>query len=253
MDDICPDMNYNKFARVRDIFLKYKIKPLLGVVPANTDEKLMGMRKQGSYKADELVWKEIKNLADSNGWQIALHGYHHNYSKMDGGLLNINQRSEFAGDSYMIQTEKIVAGKKILIEKGLDPIAFMAPAHSFDENTLKALNNCGIYIITDGKGVYPYKIGDILLMPVPLSMFWDLPFGIYTICLHANTMHEKDFVKLERFIRKNRNKCISFGEGIDLYNNDWNKYMIIMNKIMSSYMQFIYWGVLQFGRLRGKA
>ena len=47
MDDICPDMNYEKFARARDMFIRYHVRPLLGVIPDNKDLKLKEERQKG--------------------------------------------------------------------------------------------------------------------------------------------------------------------------------------------------------------
>ena len=40
LDDITPDMDWDKFYRVKAILDKYKVKPLLGVVPDNRDPGL---------------------------------------------------------------------------------------------------------------------------------------------------------------------------------------------------------------------
>ena len=41
LDDISWDMNARNFARIRDLFVRYGIRPLIGVIPFNRDEKLM--------------------------------------------------------------------------------------------------------------------------------------------------------------------------------------------------------------------
>ena len=40
MDDITPDMDFEKFTRFKTILDKHGIKPLIGVVPDNKDKKL---------------------------------------------------------------------------------------------------------------------------------------------------------------------------------------------------------------------
>ena len=51
----------------------------------------------------------------------------------------------------------ISKGKEILESHGLNPTFFMAPGHTFDENTLKALSTSGIKHITDGYSLQPYE------------------------------------------------------------------------------------------------
>ena len=40
LDDITPDMDYEKFNRMKQILDTYQIKPLIGVVPFNKDSNL---------------------------------------------------------------------------------------------------------------------------------------------------------------------------------------------------------------------
>ena len=212
MDDICPDMNYEKFARARDMFIRYHVRPLLGVIPDNKDLKLKEERQKGGFVQDEKIWQEIRRLKREQSWSIALHGFEHRYLTEESGILNINKKSEFAGVPKELQKEKILRGKKRLSDLGLEPVAFMAPSHSFDRNTLEALRECGIKAVTYGRGIYPYVHEGVVFMPVPYSLFWHFPAGMYTICLHTNTMSEKDFVKLSGFLEKHSPDCMAFEE-----------------------------------------
>ncbi len=236
LDDICPDMNYEKFSTVRDIFLKNNVKPLIGVIPFNKEEIFKLARKESIYVEDEDIWKELKMLQDESGWEIALHGYDHLQKTNDGGILAMNSRSEFAGLPYDLQESNIIAGKKLLESKGFVCKAFMAPGHSFDSNTLKAIRKVGIEIVTDGKGIYPYKTEGCIMMPVPYSIFRNLPFGIYTVCLHSNTMEEDDFCSLRDFIIRNKKNIVSLSEGVALHRRDNNVWRKIENHIMETIM-----------------
>ena len=40
LDDITPDMNWGRFYQAKEIFDRYQIRPLIGVVPNNQDETL---------------------------------------------------------------------------------------------------------------------------------------------------------------------------------------------------------------------
>lgn len=207
LDDICKNMNWNQYNRIKHFFLKNHIKPILGVIPNNKDIELLKYKK---CKFD--FWNEIKNLKYKHGWSIALHGYMHTFETCDDGILKINKKSEFAGISKKKQNEKIMKGKKILLEKGLEIDAFMAPAHSYDRTTIACLKENSINVITDGYGLYPYYHDDVLFIPQLFSKPRKMPFGVYTWCLHINTMTERELDDLEVFIDKNIKDIISFND-----------------------------------------
>ena len=39
-----------------------------------------------------------------------------------------------------------------------------------------------------------------------LWKFYNIPFGVWTICIHPNYMKEKDFIKLYDFLKYNTKK-----------------------------------------------
>ena len=39
-DDIAPNMNWRLFYKIKELLIKYKIKPILGVIPNNKDKEL---------------------------------------------------------------------------------------------------------------------------------------------------------------------------------------------------------------------
>ena len=87
LDDITPDMDWNRFYRVKAIFDKYKVKPLIGVVPDNQDDGL----KCGEFHED--FWEYVVSL-EKSGWTIAQHGYRHIYETDKSGILGIKKASE---------------------------------------------------------------------------------------------------------------------------------------------------------------
>ena len=42
LDDITPDMDWQRFFRFKALLDQYQVKPLIGVVPDNRDENLRG-------------------------------------------------------------------------------------------------------------------------------------------------------------------------------------------------------------------
>ncbi|NLY44369.1 MAG: DUF2334 domain-containing protein, partial [Tissierella sp.] len=206
LDDIAENMNWDNYFLLKDIFNNYGVKPIIGVIPNNEDTELL---KYPKCNFD--FWEEIRNL-QKDGWSIALHGYNHKYLTSDSGILDINDRSEFAGVTYSMQNKKILAGKQIFNQNGIRIDAFMAPAHSFDEITLKVLVDNDIKTITDGYTFYPYYYKNILFVPQLLSTPRKMPFGIYTWCLHSNTMSSESIGIVEKFIKENQRDVISFHE-----------------------------------------
>lgn len=204
MDDITENMNWDSFLRVKDIFDRYDIKPLIGVVPCNLDRKL----KPGQKRED--FWDYIREL-QQEGWCIAQHGYQHTYVTKESGLLGLKEASEFAGLSMEEQYEKLKSGKEILENHGMKPEIFMAPGHTYDSNTLKALKKLGFRYVTDGYSDMPYEREGLCFIPCK-SAGNPARTGVDTVCLHSNGMQEEDFRELENVIRRNRSQIVDFAE-----------------------------------------
>ena len=202
LDDITPDMNWERFYRAKEIFDRYQICPLIGVVPDNRDTTL---HKEGNR---DDFWNVIYQLQQS-GWAVAQHGTYHCYVTEDSGILGINPFSEFAGLSYEVQLDKLQTGRRILEENGIRTDIFMAPGHTYDRNTLKALAECGFRVITDGLSSKPYLEEGILCIPCRLRGF-KAPKGMDTVCLHTNLMGEQEMEELEAFCKANREVIVPF-------------------------------------------
>lgn len=213
LDDITWDMDYEKFEYWRDLFFHYGIKPLIGVIPHNMDAKLIDYANKSSKRiSEEEFWKEVYQLQSEKKWSVALHGYDHVYKTAESGIIKVNNRSEFAGVPYDIQVEKIRLGMDVMNAHNIQCDTFMAPAHSFDMNTIKALRQVKIKYITDGHSLYPYYIDDVLLVP----QIWSFPkrniAGVSTFCIHSNTTSLRKLDRFERFIIANRKRIVSWDE-----------------------------------------
>lgn len=202
MDDITPDMNWDKFDQIRRIFEQYGICPLLGIVPDNQDTKLSIQEKRDDF------WDIMCSL-QKKGWALAQHGTYHKYVTKDSGILGLKEASEFAGLSYEEQFSKLQEGQRILEEKGIHSRIFMAPGHTYDKNTIKALCELGFDTVTDGLYHTPYYMDGILCIPCRLQEYRNIK-GIDTICLHSNMMSETEIKELEQFCKKNKENIISF-------------------------------------------
>lgn len=211
MDDITPDMDYTKFLRFKELCDLYGIKPLIGVVPDNKDDNLH------IEPAHEDFWEYIKTL-QKDGWQIALHGYRHIYTSKKMGCFPLNRLSEFAGINYEEQYKMLKFGKDTLSKNGVETDMFMAPAHSFDKNTIKALKELGFNRITDGFGDKPYLKQGIIFYPISFKQSSSLEKenGYTTFVVHANTMNDKDFERYEKMFASHKNMFISYSKLLEL-------------------------------------
>jgi len=217
---------------LKEIFTKHNIKPIIGVIPNNEDEELLKLPKCAFN-----FWEEIRSL-HQQGWSIVLHGFNHKYITNNPGIFGVNGFSEFAGLQYHIQNQKIQKGKLIFEKHGLKIDAFMAPAHTLDKTTLKALINNNINVVTDGFCLFPYYYEEILFVPQLLSTPRKMPFGIYTWCLHPNSMTEKSILKIEKFIKDNKENIISFRDAKKYATNSYlNKFTGFINKGLLSILR----------------
>ena len=212
MDDACPMMDRQRWQRMEDLLDYYAVRPMVGIIPANTDPDTM------IDAPDDAFWKKA-NRWKSKGWCVALHGYRHVCDSF-GGMQGMNpmwQRSEFAGIPIDEQRRRIRQGYTILKEHGFMPRYFFAPSHTFDENTLEALRQeTDIRIVSDTIGRYPYRKDDFFFIPQILGHAVKMPIsGIYTFCFHPNTMNDEAFDKLESFLQQYAGLFVSF-EDVDL-------------------------------------
>ena len=207
LDDACPTMDKARWGIAEDILDKHGIKPMVGVIPHNEDPK------QILDPVDDGFWKKV-HLWEKKGWTIALHGYNHCYSSY-GGLKGINpmwSRSEFAGLPLEEQQIKIRKGIAIIRSQGINPKFFFAPSHTFDKNTLIALREeSDIRIVSDTIATRPYHYDDFVFIPQFGGQCREMKMnGIFTFCLHPNTMNEAAFVKTDRFLKTHNKEFISF-------------------------------------------
>jgi predicted deacetylase len=207
-DDITPGMSWSKFLRLKEFIEGYDVKSILGVVPNSLDPKLDVEQKKDDFFDLVRKWK-------CYGDAIVQHGTNHIYTTKNSGMLGINKRSEFSGLDYDDQLKKIETGKLILQHENVWQPWFMAPAHSFDENTVKALVALDFLAITDGYGFYPYMHDSLLLVPQLTSFPIKCGFGISTICLHINSMNDYEIERIKKFVSINHGKILDFREVVN--------------------------------------
>ena len=226
LDDITPDMDWDKFYEFKAILDMYGIRPLIGVVPENQDKNLrLNPPKEG-------FWDYIRQLQEQ-GWIVAMHGLNHVYDSAKGGIFPLNHFSEFAGHSLDVQMEKIRRGKEILQENGIETDFFMAPAHTYDENTLKALVENGFKNITDGFGEYPYQWMKLMFYPISFRMSDSLKKdgGYTTMVVHTNTIDDMEYYK--KMFAKHQDQFVSYSDYMKIMPEARNKSDMIREHFMA--------------------
>lgn len=208
MDDITPAMDWERFGAFRALLEEYDIKPLIGVVPDNQDGNL----NRGEWKED--FWQQVKAWQKS-GWVIAQHGYRHVYTTQKGGMFPLNDFAEFAGMPFARQLEMVKRGREILAAHGIETDLFMAPAHAYDKNTLRALSECGFRRMTDGFGTRPYLWRGLTFYPISFRLGSSLKKerGYTTMVVHTNTMNKAELERYRQIFEKH--DMISYGEYLE--------------------------------------
>lgn len=204
LDDASERMNIENWKRIELLLDRYCVRPLVGVIPQCHDKEML------QYDVDNDFWEKVSQW-EKKGWTIALHGYEHVYCTNCGGINPINNQSEFAGVSLEKQQEKIRSGIQIFRSHLIEPQVFFAPSHTFDENTLEALKReSNIRIISDTIANKPYQWDGITFVPQQSGRVRKLPFKLVSFCYHPNVMNDKDFQRLESFLKKNQNRFVEF-------------------------------------------
>ena len=194
LDDACPTMDRRRWDIVTDLAIRHNIKPIVGVIPANTDPDL------ARESADERFWDRVHSWADA-GWMIAMHGYRHALRPSRVGIVPLNRSSEFVGLPADEQRRMIREGTRGLRARGIEAEAWMAPAHGMDRSTLEALRlESSIRIISDSFTRRPVERWGFTWIPQQLWRPRVMPDGLWTICLHPNAMSEDEMGSLARFL-----------------------------------------------------
>ncbi len=197
LDDACPTMDYARWHRLESFFDTFEVKPIVAVIPDNQDPELH------CNPPDPLFWDTVRRW-QKNGWTIAMHGYQHKFHHVDRTKLifPFYDRSEFAGLSYEEQSAKIQHSWLLFKEQGVKPTVWVAPAHCFDSITLESLrDNTSIRIISDGIAYTPYLSSGFSWIPQQLWQLKEKKHGLWTVCLHPNSMSTMQYSELATLLR----------------------------------------------------
>ena len=147
---------------------------------------------------------------ERGGATIALHGFQHLCQQARRSLIPLHREGEFGGAPFEVQRQRIRAGLRMLRAFGLDPKLFVAPRHSLDLATLRALRAEGIRFVSDGFTRRLFLRGGVVWIPQQLWSPIAKSRGLWTICLHPNTMDDGEFGALELFLMDHAKQFSSF-------------------------------------------
>tara|TARA_B110000003_G_scaffold276570_1_gene323995 strand:+ start:13647 stop:14396 length:750 start_codon:yes stop_codon:yes gene_type:complete len=196
-DDISPFMNWEIWDDIERLLDSIGVKPIVAIVPDCKDLNIM------PSSGNDLFWKRVLDW-QSKGWCIAMHGYDHVLVQNKGkNIVNLANITEFSGLSYSSQANKIEQGLKIFHSNKISINTWVAPAHSFDDTTLKVLQDYDFSIISDGLFTSPCRDKNgMFWIPQQLWKFRAMPFGIWTICYHHNNWSARDFCRFKKDVIK---------------------------------------------------
>jgi hypothetical protein len=184
-------MDRHKWNVLEKIFDAFGIKPLVAVVPQNGDPDLR------CADPDPLFWSVVRGW-QAKGWTIAMHGYSHvMHRSQKKAILPFYNRSEFVGLEYQAQIARIRSSWRIFASQQVEPTVWVAPAHTFDRWTLEAIKSeTPIRVISDGIARDQYFDGVFYWIPQQLWSLREKRSGLWTVCLHPNTMTVEEIEEL---------------------------------------------------------
>ena len=206
LDDASEHWDREKWENMHDLLMQYGIKPIFAVIPHNEDPKLL------NYPEDPKFLQTVHSWI-AEGWTPALHGFSHVLSPSQGGLNPVNTRSEFCGKPLEEQKTRLRNGYRQLADDGITPELFVAPAHTFDENTLTALKTeTPIRIISDTVADDVYYEDGFYFVPQQSGTVRKLKAKTVTFCYHPNTATDSQMQTLEQFLKQHQSEFGSFQE-----------------------------------------
>jgi len=193
IDDLCPTVSAQRWLQFQSLIEEFHLHPILAIVPDNQDPELQ------VSPPDPAFWDCMRAL-EAAGAAIGLHGYRHLCVNRGRSLVDLHHVSEFAGVSAATQRAWIGEGIRILRGHGLDPNIWVAPRHGSDSNTLAALREEGVLLLSDGFARVPFLQRGLTWIPQQLWAPVEKKRGLWTVCVHPNTARDAEIAALRNFL-----------------------------------------------------
>lgn len=193
IDDVCPTVSAERWAKLQSLIEEFSLQPILAVVPDNQDPELR------VSPPDPDFWCRMRAF-EATGAAIGLHGYRHLCLSSGRSLLGLHRLSEFAGVCAETQHLWIQSGLDILRNQGLNPRIWVAPRHGFDVHTLDALRAEEVLVLSDGFASALFRRDGLIWIPQQLWGPAEKTSGLWTICIHPNTTTDAELARLHEFL-----------------------------------------------------
>lgn len=196
LDDACDTMDRHKWGLLESVLDRHELRPMVAIIPDNQDPALKFESRDASF------WDRVRNW-QSKGWTLAMHGHTHvMHATQQPRLLPFYERSEFVGLELAAQKLKIRMAWLRFLGEGVTPQVWVAPAHSFDALTLQALREeTSIGIVSDGIAFDAYFEHGFHWIPQQLWGLVPRVAGLWTVCLHPNTMTAAAIAELDEALK----------------------------------------------------
>jgi predicted deacetylase len=197
LDDACETMDRRRWDAVERLLDHHGVKPIVAVIPDNRDPKLQLEDRDPDFWAKVRAWAR-------KGWEVAMHGHTHvMHPTKSSVFLPFYRRSEFAELSLAAQSAKVRTAWSLFLAQGIQPRIWVAPAHSFDLLTLEAVRTeTPIRIVSDGIAWDTYYEHGFHWIPQQLWALAQRRSGLWTVCLHPNTMDDGAVAALDAALGK---------------------------------------------------
>lgn len=132
-----------------ELFVKHQIPLCIGIIPFEATHRTQSRLFRSESPAGDSEQHQIKNLIQSGAIEMMMHGFAHTDNNIGGKSKSKYGKSEFAGDNYESQYQRLKSGKGYLdslFEKDVE--VFSPPWNTYDKNTLRALKNLGFKTIS---------------------------------------------------------------------------------------------------------
>ena len=136
-----------------ELFVKHQIPLSVGIIPFEGNSNQI--RHHGLSQRTLILHNRIQN----GSVEMMMHGFAHLDNNFEGKSKSTVGKSEFAGDSYKSQFQRLKSGKRFLdslFEKEVK--VFSPPWNTYDKNTLLALKDLGFTTISSDLAGKSYQI-----------------------------------------------------------------------------------------------
>ncbi len=208
LDDYSPFIKKGNWEKVLEILQPISNKCIIAAIP-NHYESTQKIKSSIIYK--DFI-DGLKDL-NKNGFEIAQHGYSHDYPYLNIKKSSLGSRrttTEFSDVSFEEQERRIKNGMNFFKSLEIDIKGFVSPGHSFDMNTIRICERRNFTWFGDSFKKQEVYLNYFRSMKLICSNYGLDVFAIkkyiqgiknqltYQIVIHPNNIPNKELMRLKR-------------------------------------------------------